>query len=286
MSEPRVGGAWVTCLAVLCLVSCQSSGPTVRMGTPEWYWAAAREQYAAGDFTKTQEHLEKLMEGSSQYKARAATWHLVLLAGLARGHRELADAYEAGAPAAKAQTAEFRRTVNDQRRISRQYSIGLAEEVGPFLKEHGSEEKITLEFAFPVGSPTEPPALLNIRKGLLPPEAERASVHRQLVARGVVLEASDIVGEDPAKAAELFKTQPVQVPRAVFLHGLADSMVEQAALFGRKKLQEPDKQKILLELAANCAKAAADAAADDALKKKIKDLQARIEKEQKNIGKV
>lgn len=286
MSQPRVAGAWVTGLAVLALVSCQSSGPTVRMGTPEWYWSAAREQYAAGDFAKTQEHLEKIMDGTSPYRARASIWHLVLLAGMARGHRELADAYEAGAPGAKTNTAEFRRSVNDQRRTSRQYCIGLAEEVGGFLKDHAKDEKISLEFTFPAGGATEPPSLLNIRKGLLPPEADRANVHRQMIARGVVLEAADIVGEDTAKAAELFKTLPVQVPQAVFLHGLADSMVDQAALFGRKKLQEPDKQKILLELAGNCAKAAADSAADDSLKKKIKDLQARIEKEQKNVGKV
>jgi hypothetical protein len=272
-------------LAVLSLVSCQTGPPPVRMGTPAWFWAAAKEQYAAGDFAKTQEHLEKLMAGESEYKTRAATWHLVVLAGMARGYRELADAYETGAPGAKAATAEFRRTVNDHRRTSRQYSIGLAEEVGRFLKEQGSAESIALEFAFPSGSSVEPPTLLNIRKGLLPQESDRASTHRQSIARGVVLQAADVVGEDPAKAQELFKTQPVQVSRAVFFHGLAKSIVEQSALFDRKKLQEPDKKKILLDLAANCAKIAAEAATDDASKKKIKELQTTIDKEQKNIGK-
>jgi hypothetical protein len=256
------------------------------MGTAAWFWGAAKEQYAAGDFVKTQEHLEKIMDGESEYKARAATWHLVLLAGMARGYRELSDAYETGAPGAKAATGEFRRTVNDQRRVSRQYTIGLAEEVGRFLKEQATAEKITLEFAFPAGSPVEPPTLLNIRKGLLPQESDRASAHRQSIARGLVLQAAEVVGEDAAKAQELYKTQPVEVPRAVFFHGLANSIVDQSALFDRKRLQEPDKKKILLELAGNCAKIAAGAAADDAWKKKIKELQAKIEKETKNIGKV
>jgi len=256
------------------------------MGSPQWFWVAAREQYAVGDLAKTQEHLEKLMEGESQYKAKASIWHLVLLAGMARGHRELADAYEDGAPGAKAQTAEFRRTVNDQRRTSKQYSIGLAQEITRFQKESTGAEKIALEFPFPSGSATEPATLLNIRKGSLPNDADRAVMHRQTIARGAVLQVAAVVGEDVPKAQEMFKTLPVEVSRAVFLQGMADSMVAQAALFSRKKLQEPDKQKLLLELASGCAKSAAEGATDDKLKKKIKDLQAKIEKDQKNVGKL
>jgi hypothetical protein len=282
-----VTAVWTACLpAAFWLVSCKTGPAPPKMGTPPWYWAAAREQYAIGDFVKTQEHLEKLMEGESQYKARAATWHLVVLAGMARGFRELADAYEEGAPFAKAQTAEFRRTVNDLRRQSRTYTIGLAEEASRWQKDLASAEKVTMEFAFPIGSPAEPPLLMNVRKGILPPDPDRAKLHRESIARGVLLQTSAVAGEEPPKAAELFKTQPVEVPRAVFLHGMADSLVAQSALFDRKRLQEPDKKKILLELAAAFAKAAAEAPGDDALKKKIKDLQARIEKEQKSIGKV
>jgi len=286
MSQREWTTAWMACLAALSLVSCKSGPPPVRMGTAEWYWNAAREQYAAGDFVKTQEHLEKLMDGDSQFKARAASWYVVLLAGMARGSRELADAYEDGAPAAKAQTADFRRTVNDQRRMARHSRSLLAEQINRVQQETDKADKVALEFAFPIGSAAEPPTLINIRKGLLPQDAERASVNRQSIARGIVLQAAAAVGEDPAKAAEMFKAQPLEVPRFVFLHGVADGLVEQSALFNRKKLQEPDKKKILLDLAAGCAKSAGEAAGDDAMKKKIKDLQAKIEKEQKSIGKV
>lgn len=286
MSQQRVMGAWVACAAVLSLVSCQSGPPPPKMGTPQWFWVAAKEQYAAGDLAKTQEHLEKIMEGENQYKAKASIWHLVLLAGMARGHRELADAYEAGAPEARAQTAEFRRTVNDQRRTSKQYSIGLAGEITRFQKEAAGAEKISLEFAFPMGGAAEPATLLNIRKGTLPNDADRAAAHRQTVARGMVLQTAAVVGEDVAKAQEMFKTLPVEVPRAVFLQGMAESIAEQATLFSRKKLQEPDKQKLLLDLASGCAKSAAEGVSDDKLKKKIKDLQTKIEKDQKNVGKL
>ena len=76
MSQRLVAGARVFGLmTVLSLVSCTSGPPPVKMGTPEWFWSAAREQYAIGDFAKTQEHLERLMAGESPFRARAATWH-------------------------------------------------------------------------------------------------------------------------------------------------------------------------------------------------------------------
>jgi len=286
MSLRLVAGAWTACLGTIFWISCQTGPAPPRMGTAEWYWTAAREQYALGDYPKTQEHLEKIMVGEGAYKTRASTWHLVMLIGMARAYRELADAYEEGAPDAKAAATEFRRTVNDYRRISRQYTIGLAEEATRLQKELAGAEKVTLEFAFPTGSAVEPPTVGTIRKGFSPPDADRASALRQSLVRGVLLEAADLAGEDPAKAAETFKTQPVQVPRAVFLHGLADGLVDQSALFNRKKLQEPDKKKILLDLADSYAKAADEAATEDAWKKRIKDLQAKIEKEKKAIGKV
>ena len=286
MSRRLVVGAWTACLAALSWSSC-TSGPTPpKMGSPGWYYAAAREQYAAGDYVKAQEHLEKIMGGEGQYKQRAFTWHMVILAGMARGYRELADAYEAGAPEARAATGEFRRSVNDYRRTSRQYSMGLAEELTRLEKDLAAAEKITLEFPFPSGSGNEPVGWATVRKGILPRDAERSTVLRQSVARGMLLQSAEVVGEDPAKAAETFKTQPVEVPRAIFLHGMGASLVEQAALFDRKKLQEPNNQRLLLGLAATCAKDASEAPSDDALKKRIKDLQAKIEKAQKNVGKL
>jgi len=172
----RLSGSLLLALAF----SACSSGPSApRMGTPEWYWSAAREQFAIAAYTKTQEHLGKIVDSNSPLQARAATWRLVVLAGMARGHRDVARAYLDGSEAAKTQSAEFHVVVNDMRRYSRQYSISLAEEVMRLQKDMGNEEKYTLDFPFPIGSPLEVPALATIRKGFLPPEADRLSADRQ-----------------------------------------------------------------------------------------------------------
>ena len=281
MRRPQTGILLLLCFA-LFLSSCGPSGPTPpKMGTPEWYLTAAREQFGKGDLIKTQEHLEKVMV-SDNYRARAVTWYLVLLEGMASGHRELAEAYDEGSTQTKTQAAEFRRTVNDARRFSKQYCIALAQELGRFQKESSGSNEVALEFQFPLGNVAEDVSLGRIRKGMLPPDSERAAAQRTTVARGVLLATASAVGagEDTAKASEMFKTQPVKVGRVVFLLGMAENLVDESKVFDRKRLNEPEMKKKLLEMASDCAKPAAES--DDAgLKKRAKALADKIAKEQK-----
>ena len=276
----------LSCLGMLFLVSC-SSGPTPpKMGTPEWYWVAAHDQFAAGDLAKTQEHLEKVVAVDNPFKSRAATWYLVLLAGMALGQKELADAYDAGSTETKTQSSDFRRKQAEAQRLSKQYCITLAQELDRFQKEMGNATEYSLEFKVPPADSSQEAALGRIKKGFLPPDSERAKAERSTVARGVLLEATSVIGagDDTAKAAAAFENQPVKVPRAVFLYGLAQSLVEQSKIFDRKRLNEPDKKKLLLQMASDCLKPAAEG--DDAdLKKKAKALAEKIAKEQKTGGK-
>ena len=106
------------------------------------------------------------------------------------------------------------------------------------------------------------------------------------MARGVLLATAAVVGagEDTAKASEIFKTQPVKVPRAVFLLGLGEGVAEASKVFDRKKLNEPDMKKRLLEMASECGKPAAGSD-DAALRKRAKALADKIAKEQKGLPK-
>ena len=279
-------------LVVFCLASaawlgsCSSQTAGPKFGTPEWYWSGARDQFAAGDFAKAQEHLEKLLATSNPFRERAAVFHLVLLAGMAEGYRDLAEAYSDGEKASKNQSMDFHRVVTDMQRFSRQYTIGLAEDAGRFSKEMGSAPQFAMDFTFPSGTATEVATLERVRKGIFPAEADRLSAQRQAVARQVVLATAAFAGagNDPAKAAEMFKTQPVQVPRATFLMGLAENLLEESSLFDRKKLNDPDKKKIMLQLAADCLKSATEGG-DAATQKQAKDVRAKIEKEQKAVDK-
>jgi len=284
--RPPVWAAVVWPGIVFCLSSCSSGPPAPRMGTPEWLWKAAAEQFTNGELAKAQEHLEKLMATENPFRRRAAPWHLVVLGGLARGHFELAEAYDSGSTQSKSQAGAFRRVMRDSRRLARQYALGLAQETERLQKEMGDAESYALEFPFPRGLQVEFITLDRVRKGALPTEGEQAMAERRTIERGVLLETASMVGagEDTAKAAQLFKSSPVQVPRAVFWLGVADCLFDQSRVFDRRKLNEPDKQKILLELATRSLKPAAEAA-DPALKKNAKLLQEKIEKEQKAMTK-
>lgn len=271
---------------LILAISCATGPPPARMGSPEWYWNAANEQFTTGDLIKTQEHLEKVLLSEGPFKARATIWHLVMSGGMALGYKELAEAYDAGGSATKTQEGEFRRRAGDALRLSKQYCISQAQELERFLKDTSGASEYSLEFVFPAGSPAEDPALGRIKKGIMPPEEELVKAERMTVKRGVLRETATTVGagEDTAKTAALFEKKPVKVPRAVFLCGFAESLVEQARIFDRKKLNEPDKKKILLQMASECAKPAAES--DDAeLKKRAKAVQEKIAKEQKTLPK-
>jgi hypothetical protein len=275
------------CLGSAALFSSCSSTPAgPKFGTPEWYWSGARDQFAAGDFAKAQEHLEKLLATNNPFKERAAVWHLVVLGGMAEGYRDLSEAYTDGEKASKDQGREFRRVAVDMQRSLRQYTIGLAEDAGRFSKEMSSAPQFAMDFMFPNGTAAEVATLERVRKGIFPAEPDRLSAQRQALARGMVLTTAAMAGagKDPGKAAEMFKAPPVQVPRAIFLMALAQNLLEESAIFDRKKLNDPDKNKVMLQLAAGCLKSAADGG-DAATQKQAKDVQAKIEKEQKAVDK-
>src|SRR5437879_4423943 len=92
----------------LMLYSCGGdSGP--REGTPAFYWAGAKENFAARDYLKTNENLARITATDNEYTARARTWQLALTSGIARGYQDLAESFEAGARADENNPAASRR---------------------------------------------------------------------------------------------------------------------------------------------------------------------------------
>lgn len=283
---------FVFCPGILLLLSSCTSGPTApKMGTPEWYWAEANNMFTSGDIAKAQDRLDGAMQSEGQIKSKAAVFQLVFLGGVALGNKDLAEAYDAGWEEVKenakaSQTAEIRRLENTAQRASRASCMALAQAVNNFLKENASATEFSVEFAFPQETSGESPQLSNVRKGTLPPEAELRQMERATIKRAVVLQAASMVGagRDAAKAAEMFKAQPVKVPRAVFLYGLAEGLFEESKIFDIKRLSEPETRRILYKIALDCLKPAAEAG-DEGLKKKAKDLGDKIAKEQKSLPK-
>jgi hypothetical protein len=77
----------------LILTSCSSGPQPPAPGTPAFFWAAAKETYAAGDYEKTVQHLGRICNTQSDYPARAQPWLLVLTSGMAKANMDLAEAF-------------------------------------------------------------------------------------------------------------------------------------------------------------------------------------------------
>ena len=149
------------CLLLLSTCSGGGSGGPAQ-GSPEWLWLAAQENFAAADYVKTQEHLDKLADTESEWQKRAAVWRIVVLSGLSRAYRELSDIYSKGAESNNAQSSRFQNGIQQNQRDSRQYAIDLAESLPKYQKLFSDDANILLDFAFPSGSPNDSPLALRL----------------------------------------------------------------------------------------------------------------------------
>jgi hypothetical protein len=228
----------------LIQISCSSTSTAPQQGTPAFYWSAAKETYAAGDYQKTVEHLDRIIGTENEYTARALPWYLVMTSGMARGYAYLADSYEGGARTNKTDPTTFRRQLNMYRSAAGRTAVQFAEAFATYQKR--KDETVPLAFPYPTGSAGAVPALVRAANGMLPSQQEMETAQRRAVERGVLLQTCNAVGapEDSAKAQEAFKGS-ASVPRAVFVTAMADALYDGSQLFSRSKLDDPEKFKIL-----------------------------------------
>jgi hypothetical protein len=269
---PKTRRIWLAALLVAAAwqLSCSSdSGP--QPGTPGFFWAAAKENFAAGDYAKTTTNLEKVAAGENEYTARAQAWLLTLTSGQIRGYMDLADGLERVIRAKKADPGGYRKYISNARSAAGRMSLQFAEQFMKFQK--GKDETVVLAFAYPSGSAAPVPELVRAETGQTLQGAELESAQRRAAERGVLLEVCAAAGapDDTAKAVELFKTGEVKVPRTTFLAAMGNSLYEQAQLFGSTKLDDPTKLKMLNTMAADALKGVPET-------KQTKELNAKIQK--------
>ena len=94
--------------------SCSTSNAP-EPGTPAYFWAAAKETFAANDYAKTSEHLDKVLASENEYSARARPWLLILTSGMVRGYMDVADKLESGVREKKADPGGFRKYISNSR---------------------------------------------------------------------------------------------------------------------------------------------------------------------------
>jgi len=248
--------ATLTAAALLLQISCSGQSALPKAGSPAYYWSNAKAAYKAGDLVKTDEELQRILVGESEFTARARVWDMVTSGGLAQGYSALSDAYDAGARANRQNPLPYRKRVSELRTLAGNMSIQLADGVHKYL-ETDKEPNALMSFPFPAGSASEPAGLLRVTKALFVKDSEQAQLQTAMLQRGVVLALCRTTGneEDAAKTLQLFQAPEIRVPRETLLLGSARILQETSDVFTDKKLDLPNKLKIVLQEATAALKA-------------------------------
>lgn len=267
-------------LAGLTLAACSSGGGGPQAGSPEWYWQAAEETYASGDYEKAQQHLKEVADGESEYKEQAALWRAAISGGLARGYMELGNALADAMEEEESLAGVYTVRVQDFRRNARRHAINFTESVGLLRKIAEQQPDVALRFSFPTGSANESPTVAGLREGEKFSEEQINAAIDHTLKRGLLLQTAQMVGagEDVAKAQGAFESGEAKVPQVVFLQNLGKSLYEISALFGSEQLHEPKIQKVMLDSALQCLGPALEAE-DETLKEQATLIKQEIDKE-------
>lgn len=266
----RAAAGCAVIAANLILFSCASGPRPPEKGTPAFFWAAAKESYAAADYLKTVENLEKVVSTENDFAAAARPWLLIMTSGLTHGYMEAADHFEGGARINKADPMTFRKQVSQNRGAAGRMSLRFAEAFGAYQKS--TVDPVVLAFPFPTGSAAPVGLLVKVGNGILPQASEIDSAVKSALSREVLLGTCRAAGspDDSARAREMFRSGEVRVPRAQFILAMADAMHNSAALYTRNKLDEPQKMMILCTRAEEALKSVPES-------KETKELLAKIQ---------
>src|SRR5262249_18525039 len=134
-----------------------------------------------------------------------------------------------------------------------------------------TDKNATVPSAFaslPIETPV-PAFLAKLNKGILLKGAEAEGVERAMLRHAMVEAAARAAGVKP-EAIRAEGSFPKEIPREQFLLGTAAAMFDQSALFGRKKLDQPQQLTALCGLAQEALRQAPPGP-------KVKELQDKIQ---------
>ena len=242
-------------LSALIIVSGCSSGSNLpQPGTPAFYWQAAKETFAAGDYTKTTTALDNILTSDNEYTARALPWSLVLTSGMASGYMQLADTYMAGARVNRSDPSAFRTQAANHRAFANRLALHFAESFARM--DQLKDADVALAFGYPPGSAADVVEFTKLGAGRVLTPAEVDSMQKRAIERGVLLAACSAAGAPnaSAKTEEILKAPNAQVPKATFLLAMAKALYEESQLYTRDKLDDPDKLTLFCQRAQDALK--------------------------------
>lgn len=229
----------MSCL-FLALTSCGPRGPAG--GTPGFYWQAAKETFATRDHIKTADHLARITKTDNEFTQQALPFRLVVTAGLAKADMDIAGYFDSGIKATKGANAALFRARANYRTLAERWALEFWEAYSKFEKSSPGQN-IALAFAYPATTWARLPEVARIKDGGLLGDTIMANLERRTIEQAVAEAAGAAVSApgDPAKAQALFQAGSVQVPRDVFVLGLARHLYDQAQLFDRSRLDKSDR---------------------------------------------
>jgi hypothetical protein len=254
------------------LAGCSNEPSAPRAGTRASFWNAAKQAHKGGDYSKAVDNLEHVLRTDSEFTAQAQPWLVVLSAGMAQGYMEMADSFETGARANKANPGNLRKQVSVARAAASQDALLFADTFRKYLTTNKDKE-VVLVFDYPTGTTVQPAQLKKVMTGATLADSEFESARRASIQRGILLTTCRAVGagSDSAKTLAIFQKGEVKVPREVFVRGMAESLQEQAQLFASTKLDNPDRYKLMATLAQDALKTVPADKSTKELEKKIQD---------------
>lgn len=243
----------VLVLAVFSIViaGCSSGPPPIKPGSPGFFWAVSRESYRTGDMLKAQSTLRELSQGDNEFAARARVLHMVVSAGVMKGFGDLANAYQSGS---EVNPTGFRSQAANLRGMAASAAMEFTQAV---FEAQGAHMALAgLNFGFPPGNTAAPIELEKISCGTRLSDAERETLQRAMLERGVILALSRALGEtDLAKVKARFQGAEVPVEKNTFFFGMAKMLYEGSDLFCAKRMGRPERQAVMCKEALETVKA-------------------------------
>lgn len=266
-------------LTALIMVSCGSEAPVNKMGTPEYFWSGAKETFGMKDYAKTASHLENVTKTANQFTNEAYPWRLILLSGLADGYAGIADSLETGGKNNRGAMVTFRKYMTDSRAQSKIWGLQFAQAFESFEKDMKGDT-ITVSMPMPGGSTVQSIQEGQLEKGILKSDTDFNTARSKAIDRYLLLSLCRALGvkEDSAKAQQMLQAGggKAEVPKAVFLTGMAQALYNASDLYVPKKLDEPQRLEFLTKHALDAVKGLPDS-------KEIKDLNKKITDRQKKL---
>jgi hypothetical protein len=225
--------------------------------TPEFRFQAAQTAFAAGNYLGADEILEQLSRTENSHLRQARFWRVVLLAGFADAHVEIA-----------ATLTKLGQDAAVQEEIRRQQKKGAAaafqlEQLYNEIKRRDAEGEVTLPFGFPSNVMLERPASLNHLAVAADAGRIEADVVRWAVSRSVCTAVGE--PEDAVKAAAAFQGNKAIVPRAVYELAVAKGMLRAMVIHSPEYNGDPGRRETLLYLARHALSRAPTGAETDGL---------------------